>query len=60
MLIPSLTCPASCAYCFGPNEGGPPMCCELIEAVAQWLNALDDDNPREAQARGVIKAWMGD
>ena len=21
---------------------------------------LDDDNPREAQARGVIKAWMGE
>jgi uncharacterized protein len=42
MLVPSLACPASCAYCFGPHEGGPPMNHETIEAIVRWQNALDD------------------
>jgi uncharacterized protein len=44
MLVPSLACPASCTYCFGPCEGGPPMRRETVEAVVYWQNVLDDSN----------------
>jgi uncharacterized protein len=42
MLVPSLACPASCIYCFGPHEGGPSMRRETVEAVVRWQDALDD------------------
>ena len=40
MLLPSLACPASCAYCFGPNAGGPAMSRETLDAVVEWQRAL--------------------
>jgi uncharacterized protein len=36
MLVPSLACPASCAYCFGPHAGGKTMSLETLEAVVEW------------------------
>jgi uncharacterized protein len=40
MLVPSLACPASCAYCFGPHAGGKTMGRETLEAVVEWQRAL--------------------
>ena len=42
MLAPSLACPASCAYCFGPHAGGPPLRQETIAAIVRWQQALGD------------------
>ena len=39
MLVPSLACPASCAYCFGPHAGGKTMGRETLEAVVDWQRA---------------------
>jgi uncharacterized protein len=40
MLVPSLACPARCAYCFGPHEGGAPMTQATVEGVVRWQKAL--------------------
>jgi uncharacterized protein len=40
MLVPSLVCPASCAYCFGPHAGGKTMGRETLEAVVEWQRGL--------------------
>ncbi len=52
MLIPSLACPASCAYCFGPHAGGPPMGRAILEAVARWQSASDDSATLEITFHG--------
>jgi uncharacterized protein len=41
MLVPTLACPASCTYCFGPHMGGLSMRRETVEAVAHWQKLLD-------------------
>ena len=41
LLVPSLSCPASCSYCFGPHEGRPIMSRETVEAIVRWQNSLD-------------------
>jgi len=33
MLVPSLACPAGCAYCFGPHVGAEGMGRETVDAV---------------------------
>jgi len=38
MLLPSLACQASCAYCFGPNRG-PIMQPDILEAALDWIAA---------------------
>ena len=54
MLVPSLACPASCAYCFGPHKGSGTMSRETLGAVVEWQrdlgceadgDCLDDDRP---------------
>src|SRR5664279_2799603 len=40
MLVPTLACPASCAYCFGPHAGGKTMGRETLENVVEWQLAL--------------------
>ncbi|HEX7491685.1 MAG TPA: radical SAM protein, partial [Candidatus Limnocylindrales bacterium] len=40
MLVPTLACPASCAYCFGPHAGGKTMGRETLEAVVEWQRRL--------------------
>lgn len=52
MLVPSLACPASCAYCFGPHAGGPPMTQATVEAVVRWQNALGDEKSLEITFHG--------
>ena len=41
MLLPSLGCPASCAYCFGPRAGDGAITRKTIEAVVEWRQILD-------------------
>ena len=48
MLVPSLACPASCAYCFGPHVGEAVMSQQTIEAVVRWQKALAKDDERRA------------
>jgi uncharacterized protein len=52
MLVPSLACPASCAYCFGPHAGGPSMRQETVEAVVRWQNSLGDKDALEITFHG--------
>ena len=52
MLVPSLACPASCAYCFGPHEGWEVMRQETVEAVVRWQSALGGDEPLEITFHG--------
>jgi uncharacterized protein len=53
MLVPSLVCPASCAYCFGPHAGGKIMDRETIEAVVEWQRALGGGaNEADGNGRG--------
>ena len=47
MLVPSLACPASCAYCFGPHAGGTTMGRETLEAVVEWRRALAAESAAE-------------
>ena len=44
MLVPSLACPASCAYCFGPHVGDAVMGRETLEAVVRWQATLHGDD----------------
>jgi uncharacterized protein len=52
MLVPSLSCPASCSYCFGPHAGGEIMHRETVEAVAAWSSALADGEKVELTFHG--------
>lgn len=36
MILPSLACPAHCAYCFGPNQG-PLMSRSVFDAGLDWI-----------------------
>lgn len=36
MIVPSLACPASCSYCFGPHEG-PTMSKETVDATVAFV-----------------------
>ncbi len=41
MLLPSLACPAQCAYCFGPRSGdGAVLSRDTLEAVVDWQQEL--------------------
>lgn len=52
MLVPSLACPASCAYCFGPHTGGAPMRQDTVAAIARWQRVLGDQEPLEITFHG--------
>jgi uncharacterized protein len=52
MLVPSLACPASCAYCFGPHEGGALMAQATVGGVVRWQNALGGDDAIEITFHG--------
>jgi hypothetical protein len=45
VLVPSLACPAGCAYCFGPHVGAEVMSRETIDAVVRWQRMLACDGP---------------
>ena len=52
MLVPSLDCPANCAYCFGPHTGGAAMQRETVEAIVRWQSAFGGDEPLEITFHG--------
>lgn len=52
MLVPSLACPASCKYCFGPHAGGAPMTRAMLDAVVRWQNALGDKDALQVTFHG--------
>ena len=52
MLVPSLACPASCTYCFGPHKGEAFMSRETIESIVQWQNALGEKDALEITFHG--------
>ena len=52
MLVPSLACPAGCAYCFGPHVGAEVMSRETIDAVVRWQRVLARDGP---DAEGALE-----
>ncbi|MGV8120259.1 MAG: TIGR04083 family peptide-modifying radical SAM enzyme [Candidatus Xenobiia bacterium LiM19] len=41
MLIPSLSCPARCSYCFSPHEEGT-MSPDTLKAAVKWMKKLDN------------------
>jgi uncharacterized protein len=60
MLVPSLACPASCAYCFGPHAGGKTMSRETLEAVVEWQRGLVGGGDGAAAAGGAAPMATAD
>ena len=52
LLVPSLACPASCTYCFGPHVGEASMREQTVAAIVRWINALGDKDPLEITFHG--------
>jgi len=52
MLLPTLQCLASCAYCFGPNTGTTLMPQSTLQAVTRWQEALADSAPLDITFHG--------
>ncbi|RPH93448.1 MAG: 4Fe-4S cluster-binding domain-containing protein [Calditrichaeota bacterium] len=46
MIIPSLHCPASCSYCFGPNHG-PQMSEQRMEQPLRFINKITQESNSE-------------
>jgi uncharacterized protein len=42
-MVPSLSCPAGCKYCFGPHEGYETMSIDVVESTVKWLDRLAYD-----------------
>lgn len=42
MLIPTLRCPAKCAYCWSSEHRGPMMDLETVRAATAWIASLND------------------
>jgi uncharacterized protein len=40
MVVPSLACPAGCAYCFGARLSGGAMSGDTLDAIVAWQRAL--------------------
>jgi uncharacterized protein len=52
MLVPSLACPASCAYCFGPHKGNGTMSRQTLESAVEWQRVLESGG-RDGHANGA-------
>lgn len=52
MIVPSLACPASCSYCFGPHLGNVKMDKNTIEAVIRWQQSEPVDEPLDITFHG--------
>ena len=52
MLLPTLNCPASCHYCFGPHENGPTMTADTLAAVVHWQNQNANNRRLEISFHG--------
>jgi uncharacterized protein len=44
MIVPSLACPASCTYCFGPHHGDTQMNKSTLESVIRWQLSVPADD----------------
>ncbi len=42
MLIPTLRCPAKCAYCWSSEHRGPMMDLETVRAATAWIASVND------------------
>jgi len=49
MIIPSLSCPANCKYCFGPCKGHDDMHIKIVERIGHWYNEIIDKNKKELE-----------
>ncbi len=52
LLVPSLSCPAECLYCFGPKGSGPVMRPETIDEIVAWQNRSGETEPLEVIFHG--------
>ncbi len=52
LLVPSLACPATCAYCFGPHQGGLRMDQRTLRQVAAWISSQASPEPLELTFHG--------
>ena len=52
MIVPSLACPASCGYCFGPHCGGEKMSQDTVAAIVRWQNGLASSTPLDIAFHG--------
>ncbi|MDR0911202.1 MAG: TIGR04083 family peptide-modifying radical SAM enzyme [Methanobrevibacter sp.] len=43
MIIPTLSCPSNCSYCWGSVKNAEVMDIEIVEAISQWLNGFRDE-----------------
>jgi len=43
MLIPTLNCPAHCAYCWSSEKGSPVMTVDTVKETVAWLKDFRDD-----------------
>ncbi len=44
MILPTMDCPASCSYCFGPSKYTAPMTIGTVERIAEWINIIAQEN----------------
>jgi uncharacterized protein len=47
LIVPSQSCPAKCAYCFGPHQGHSHMRQDTIASIASWQQNQAEDGPLE-------------
>ncbi len=52
MALPTLACPAHCAYCFGPHLQSAVMPLETVQAIVDWQNQLGDAEGLEITFHG--------
>lgn len=44
MIIPTLSCPSNCSYCWGSEKNAPVMDIEIIKEINEWLSEFRDDD----------------
>ncbi len=61
MILPSMTCPASCAYCFGPHDG-PIASRDVMDRILDWIAFLPEipaDRPVRVTLHGGEPLTLG-
>jgi uncharacterized protein len=43
MIIPTLSCPSNCSYCWGSVKNAPIMDIEIVKEISKWLNGFRND-----------------
>ena len=52
LIVPSLACPGSCKYCFGPHEGNVSMSKKTVEAIVHWQSTFNDKSSLDITFHG--------